>query len=126
MQTCGWLTRTLPMLGVLTCFAAGVVSAQERQAVRIRVVLDGPSERNEEIRTVFEREIKILLGEEFDVQFPAEKRLQADPSSQCASGGQPSVSIRTCIEAGIRSRRNSGVEEQSATILRYPDQRVSA
>ncbi|UCE19176.1 MAG: TolC family protein, partial [Gemmatimonadota bacterium] len=46
--------------------------------VNIGVVIDGPWERNDEIRTLFQREILELTRREFDVRFPGEKRLEAD------------------------------------------------
>ena len=57
------------------CTSAG--QAQNR-LVRIGIAVDGPWERNERIRTTYEREITQLLQAEFDVRFPPEKRLQAD------------------------------------------------
>ncbi len=56
-------------------------SVAQQPLVRIGTVLDGPWERNQEIRTKFEREITALLRRDYDVQFPAEKRIQADWSA---------------------------------------------
>jgi len=42
------------------------------------MVIDGPWERNVEIRTAFEREILELTRGEFDVTLPADKRIEAD------------------------------------------------
>jgi outer membrane protein TolC/ABC-type uncharacterized transport system substrate-binding protein len=44
----------------------------------VGVVLDGPWERNDEVRGIFEREVLDLAAEDFDVQFPPEKRFVAD------------------------------------------------
>jgi hypothetical protein len=49
-----------------------------QRVIRIGIVIDGPWERNSEIRETFEQEITALLRGEFDARFPAEKRLQAD------------------------------------------------
>lgn len=42
------------------------------------VVIDGPWERNEEIWTLFEKEILGLLRGEYDVRFPADKQITAN------------------------------------------------
>jgi len=49
-----------------------------QKVVRFGVVIDGPWERNKEIRDLFEKEIRDLLSGEFDVRFPADKRIVAD------------------------------------------------
>lgn len=46
--------------------------------INIGVVIDGPWERNEEVRMLFEQEISDLTSGEFDVRFAAEKRIVAD------------------------------------------------
>lgn len=51
---------------------------QARPVVRIGVVIDGPWERNQGARQVFENEILELLSEEFEVRFPEDKFLVAD------------------------------------------------
>lgn len=61
----------------LTGLQAAVGVAQT-PTVTIGVVLDGPWERNEEIRKIFEQEILDLTEGEFEVRFPAEKRILAD------------------------------------------------
>ena len=53
----------------------------EKPIVRIGIAVDGPWERNERIRTTFEREITQLLQAQYDVQFPLDKSLQADWST---------------------------------------------
>ncbi len=62
-------------LALITTFV-GVGRAQS--PVRVGVVIDGPWERNAEINGAFEQEIRDLVGREFDVRFPAEKRLVGD------------------------------------------------
>ncbi len=71
------LIRFLLAITVLGVMATSAGQAQNR-LVRIGIAVDGPWERNERIRTTFEREITQLLQAEYDVQFPPEKRLQAD------------------------------------------------
>jgi outer membrane protein TolC len=61
----------------LLCLAASPVGGQVPE-VRVGIVVDGPWEGNEEIRKTFEQEITELLRGEFDVIFPAEKRIEAD------------------------------------------------
>ena len=46
--------------------------------VRVGIVIDGPWERNDELRKLFEKEILDLTAGEFDVRFPADKLLQGD------------------------------------------------
>jgi len=46
--------------------------------VRIGMVFDGPWERNDEVRSTFEREISVLLQGEYDVSFPNDKLVIAD------------------------------------------------
>ena len=54
---------------------------------RVGVVLDGPWERNDEVRGTFEREVLDLVGSDFNVQFPAAIRHVGDFSlSGVASG----------------------------------------
>ena len=50
----------------------------EFPVVNIGIVIDGPWEKNDEIRELFQNEILELMREEFDVRFPEEKRLEAD------------------------------------------------
>ena len=47
-------------------------------AARIGLAVDGPWERNEEIETTFQREIRQLLEPEYDVRFSPQKRLVGD------------------------------------------------
>ncbi|MCZ6485840.1 MAG: hypothetical protein O6826_09090, partial [Acidobacteria bacterium] len=72
-----WPKRTLIRVGLLVGFCTSLTLAQA-PVVRIGIALDGPSERNVGVRSVFEREIGIMLEEGFNVQFPPEKRLEAD------------------------------------------------
>ena len=69
--------RILARLTVMVGFGSPLILAQ-LPVVRIGIVLDGPSERSGEVRPVFEREIGIMLEEQFDVRFPQEKRQEAD------------------------------------------------
>ncbi|MEZ5284825.1 MAG: TolC family protein [Vicinamibacterales bacterium] len=57
--------------------------AQPR-AVTIGIAIDGPWERNDDVRAIFEREILALTRGEFDVRLPADKRLTADWTRQGA------------------------------------------
>jgi hypothetical protein len=45
-----------------------MVTAQ--QPVRIAFVIDGPWERNDEVRAIFEQELREMLQREFDIRFP--------------------------------------------------------
>ena len=72
-----------PVLSAIAVLLSGAsaIHSQERPdqpLVRIGLVIDGPWERAEEVRTLFERELTDLLGGEFDVQFPASARIEAD------------------------------------------------
>ena len=69
--------RPLVLLMLLVALTAGLGNAQ-RPVIRIGVAIDGPWERNTEIRERFEAEITQLLRREYDVQFPNNKRLLAD------------------------------------------------
>ena len=65
------------VLGVAAMVASGLdpVRAQDRVAVSIGVVVDGPWERNDEILDLFQQEITALLSGDFDVRFPAEAEI---------------------------------------------------
>ena len=52
--------------------------AADLPLVRIGMVIDGPWERNDEIRAAFEREILDLTRGDFDVRFPPGVRIEAD------------------------------------------------
>ena len=69
------------LLFALACVAAAPTAAQLPK-VCIGMVLDGPYERNEQGRSIFEREITELLGGEFDVSFPADKLVVADHTAE--------------------------------------------
>ena len=71
------LTRKLGLLTALACLFIPLAVAQQ-PTVRIGIVLDGPSDQNERLLQIFEGEIAVLLEDEFDVQFPPQKRLVAD------------------------------------------------
>ena len=61
-------------LGVAVLATSGLDSAraQDREAVSIGVVVDGPWERNDEITDLFQQEITAVLTGDFEVQFPAQ------------------------------------------------------
>ena len=88
--------RILARLTVMVGFGSPLILAQ-LPVVRIGIVLDGPSERSDEVRPVFEREITIMLEQEFDVRFPPEKRLEADWT---ASGVQEAIE-RLLADPGV-------------------------
>jgi outer membrane protein TolC/ABC-type uncharacterized transport system substrate-binding protein len=52
--------------------------AGQNRRVNIGIVVDGPWERNQEVRQLFENEILELLSGEFDVRFPEDKFLVAN------------------------------------------------
>ena len=59
--------------------APGVAAAQMQcDPCTVGVVLDGPWERNDEVRGIFESEVLDLVGDDFDVRFPEDKRRLAD------------------------------------------------
>jgi hypothetical protein len=77
------MTYTFRLIRFLLAFVVlGGVTISAGQAqnrlVRFGIAIDGPWERNERIRTTFEREITQLLQAEYEVRFPPGKRLQAD------------------------------------------------
>jgi len=72
MKTC----RSL-LLPAILC-AAPLWLPGQSAVVHIGVVFDGPAADNNETFGAYEQEISALLGEEFDVLFPEEKRLVAD------------------------------------------------
>ncbi len=69
--------RQVFLAACLVCLGASSGPAQRPRAT-IGIVIDGPWERNEEIRKTFEREITQLLRAEYDVRFPDGKRLRGD------------------------------------------------
>jgi outer membrane protein len=69
------MNRTLVTAIALTALLFGIASttiSQERRMFRIGVVVDGPWERNEEMRTQLQAGILELLGRDAPVQVPAE------------------------------------------------------
>lgn len=62
--------------GIFCAFTVGGLAQQK--VVRVGVVVDGPWERNAEIQAMTEREILTLTEGEFDVRFPAAKRIVCD------------------------------------------------
>ena len=71
MRTC-----CLAFLLVFVVLGPGSAGAQSgrQKVVRIAVILDGPWQRNDEVRSAFEKEILDLTEGEFRVEFPADKR----------------------------------------------------
>ncbi len=65
------------VLGVAAMVASGLdpARAQDRVAVSIGVVVDGPWERNAEILDLFQQEITALLSGDFDMRFPVEAQI---------------------------------------------------
>ncbi len=65
------------VLGVAAMVASGLdpARAQDRAAVSIGVVVDGPWERNAEILDLFQQEITALLSSDFDIRFPVEAQV---------------------------------------------------
>jgi outer membrane protein TolC len=61
----------------LVCFFSAAVFAQ-KPIVRVGVVLDGPSSFSDEVSETFEREISIILSDEYEIRFLAEKKKIAD------------------------------------------------
>ena len=66
------LTAGFLLLGV----GSGSLHAQEQQAVRVGIVVDGPWARNADALALLERELTDLLRSDFDVEFPL--TLEAD------------------------------------------------
>ncbi len=71
------LTQNLRQLALLALLVAPLSLAQQ-PAVRIGVVLDGPSNQNDRLLRTYVEEIRILLEDEFEVQFPAAKQVVGD------------------------------------------------
>ena len=70
--------KRLALSTIAAVLVATAPAQAQRPPLRIGVAIDGPWERNERVRTAFEREITQLLKGEYDVQFPSDKRLFAD------------------------------------------------
>ena len=70
---------TLPTLFFAFIGMAGGPSAQTTcDLCTVGVVLDGPWERNDEVREIFERETLDLVGDDLEVRFPVDKRHLGD------------------------------------------------
>ncbi len=71
---------------VLALACLSIVGAQTADArqfsrsapINVGIVMDGPTERSEEIRKAFEQEIIALTRDDFKVRFPKNRRLLAD------------------------------------------------
>ena len=106
------LTRRVRLWALLLFWGIGFAfgsqapaAAQERPVVRIGVVIDGPWVRNDEIRAEFEGAVHRLLDGQFDIRFPAEKRIQGDWSEE------------RVIEAVLRSSRRYGLDPYLVTAV---------
>ena len=76
---CRW-TRAAIVLGAVLMAPAGAIAQMSCEPCTVGVVLDGPWERNDEVRGVFEAEVLALVGDDLSVQFPEDKRRVADSS----------------------------------------------
>lgn len=83
-EPCSWrpprtFRTALAMVALTMAVLASTASAQVLcDPCAVGVVLDGPWERNNEIRGTFEREILDLVGDDVSIRFPENKRLIAD------------------------------------------------
>ena len=79
--------RRIRQAFIVVCFIClGVGWGQAQKPVlTIGIALDGPWERNQEIRETFEREITQLLEGEYEVRFPVEKQLRGDWTAERAA-----------------------------------------
>ena len=83
------ITRWLLLVALAaTLLAPTVAHAQDGAPAtslrRVGVVFDGPAPRMAEVWKQVEREITVLIGSEFDLQFPAAKQLTGDWKSATA------------------------------------------
>ncbi len=69
--------RLAPSLA-LCWLLIGLAAAQQPPVVRIGLLIDGPWQRNQEIRRNFEEAISRLLRGKYDVRFPDDKRIVGD------------------------------------------------
>ena len=69
------LFRTGILAGLLV---GSSLQAQQFPVVRIGTVVDGPWERNAELRALFEQELRDLLSTDFTVEFPVNAQITAD------------------------------------------------
>lgn len=81
---CKWM-RAAMVLGAVLMAPAGAAAQMSCDPCTVGVVLDGPWERNDEVRGVFEAEVLALAGDDLSVQFPEDKRRVADSSLMGAS-----------------------------------------
>ncbi|MDH3457264.1 MAG: hypothetical protein OER90_10525, partial [Gemmatimonadota bacterium] len=63
---------------LLLGLGSGSLQAQQRQTIRIGIVVDGPWARNADALALLKRELTDLLRSEFNVEFPASAQLEAD------------------------------------------------
>jgi len=86
------MTRLVATLLFVALAWPGDASAQSAPAraagktVTVGVVLDGPWDKNDQIRAIFVREIQSLTKGGFDVQFPESKQLVGDWTADAARG----------------------------------------
>ena len=99
-------------LYALVGFSFAIHSSPSFGEVVIGVLIDGPWERNDEIRLTFEQEILELTGREFDVSFPEEKQVTADWTAESLAQGldqllsDPEVDL--VITAGVLGSNEAG------------------
>ena len=77
MTNPAWLVRTTCCFAVVGCLAGTLVLAQLPLA-RVGIAWDGPSGQDDALGLIFKTEIELVLKDEFDVRFPADKSLEAD------------------------------------------------
>ncbi len=65
------------LFALIVCLTLSL-SAAQLPVKRIGIVIDGPWERNDEIRSLFQKEILDLLQRDYDVRFPRDKLIVAD------------------------------------------------
>ena len=68
----------LACLSIVSAQSADARQFSRSASINIGIVMDGPTERSEEIRKAFEKEILALTRDDFKVRFPKKKRLMAN------------------------------------------------
>ena len=78
-MTTGWRwTVAIWAFGVTLAASHVAIAQMACDPCQVGVVLDGQWERNDEVRGVFESEVIDLIGDDFDIRFPENKRLLGD------------------------------------------------
>jgi outer membrane protein TolC len=90
---------------LLLGLGSGSLQAQQRQTVRIGIVVDGPWARNADALALLKGEITDLLRSEFNVEFPASAQLEAD----WTLAGVREATTRLLNESSIHLVITSGV-----------------